>query len=205
MKINYKKELDKLIAKNKENNKEPTLLLHSCCAPCSSHVIEYLANSFKIDILYYNPNIVSKEEYDLRLNEQKRLLSEIDVKKANSIRLIECKFSPEDFLNIAKGLEKEKEGGLRCKKCFQLRLAYTSKVAEEKGYDNFGTTLTISPLKDAKLINDIGIKISENSKTEYIPSDFKKGDGYKRSLELSKKHNLYRQDYCGCIYSKNNK
>lgn len=199
-KINYQKELDKLINRLELENKTPTLLLHSCCAPCSSYVLEYLSNYFKITIFFYNPNIYPKEEYIRRVEEQKRLIRSMNVK--NEIKFIEGRYDPNEFFTISKGLEDLKEGGARCFKCYELRLKEACEVAEKKEFDYFTTTLSISPFKNAQKLNEIGKNISENSKVNYLFSDFKKKEGYKRSIELSHKYNLYRQDYCGCVFSK---
>ena len=198
--INYQKELEKIIKSIQQDGKTKTLLLHSCCAPCSSYVLEYLSKYFRITIFYYNPNIYPKEEFYKRVEEQKRLISELPVK--NKINFIEGRFDSDRFYEIAKGLEKEKEGGQRCFNCYELRLRKTAILAKEQGFDYFTTTLSISPYKNAKKLNEIGFKLSQEYNTEYLFSDFKKKNGYKRSIELSKQYNLYRQDYCGCIFSK---
>jgi len=200
-KINYQKELDSLIENLVKDKKVPTLLLHSCCAPCSSYVLEYLAKYFKISIFFYNPNIYPLQEYSRRVIEQKELISALKVK--NEINFIEGKYDTENFYNISKGLEEEKEGGTRCFKCYELRLKEAAIIAKEKNYDYFTTTLSISPHKNAQKLNEIGKKLSEECNIKYLYSDFKKKEGYKRSIELSNEYNLYRQDYCGCIFSKN--
>lgn len=199
-KINYQKILDELIGKLQKENKIPKLLLHSCCAPCSSYVLEYLSKYFRITVLYYNPNISIEEEYLHRIEEQKRLISEM--KTINKVDFVQGEYKPNDFFAIAKGLEDAKEGGERCFKCYELRLKETVKIALDNGYDYFTTTLSISPHKNAQKINEIGEKLSEEYGVKYLYSDFKKREGYKRSIELSKEYNLYRQNYCGCIYSK---
>lgn len=199
-KINYQKILDELIGKLQKENKIPKLLLHSCCAPCSSYVLEYLSKYFRITVLYYNPNISIEEEYLHRIEEQKRLISEM--KTINKVDFVQGEYNPNDFFTIAKGLEDAKEGGERCFKCYELRLKETVKIALDNGYDYFTTTLSISPHKNAQKINEIGEKLSEEYGVKYLYSDFKKREGYKRSIELSKEYNLYRQNYCGCIYSK---
>ncbi len=175
------------------------LLLHTCCAPCSSACIERLSDHFKIIILYYNPNITDKDEYDKRLAEVKRFIKEIPNKYG--IDIIEAKYDPDSFFEISRGLEKEKERGKRCYKCYKLRLEETAKVAEENNIKYFATTLTLSPYKKADWINEIGEELNNKYNTTYLYSDFKKKNGYKRSIELSKEYNLYRQDYCGCVYS----
>ena len=200
-KINYQKELDSLIENLVKDKKVPTLLLHSCCAPCSSYVLEYLSQYFKISIFFYNPNIYPMEEYSRRVAEQKGLISALKVK--HEIRFIEGRYDTENFYNISKGLEEEKEGGERCFKCYELRLKEAAIIAKEEGYDYFTTTLSISPYKNAQKLNEIGGKLSEEYNVKYLYSDFKKKEGYKRSIELSNEYNLYRQDYCGCIFSKN--
>ncbi|OOP74063.1 epoxyqueuosine reductase QueH [Clostridium beijerinckii] len=200
-KINYQKELDSLIENLVKNEEVPTLLLHSCCAPCSSYVLEYLSQYFKITIFFYNPNIYPMEEYTRRVAEQKGLISEMKVK--NEIRFIEGKYDTESFYKLTKGLEEEKEGGVRCFNCYELRLNEAAIMAKEKGYDYFTTTLSISPHKNSAKLNEIGKKLSEKYDAKYLYSDFKKKEGYKRSIELSKQYKLYRQDYCGCVFSKN--
>ena len=200
-KINYQKELDFLIENLEKNKKVPTLLLHSCCAPCSSYVLEYLSKYFKISILFYNPNIYPLEEYSRRVAEQKGLISVLEVK--NKIRFIESRYDTESFYNITKGLEDQKEGGERCFKCYGLRLKEVAIIAKEQEFDYFTTTLSISPHKNAQKLNEIGSELSEEYNVKYLYSDFKKKEGYKRSIELSNEYNLYRQDYCGCIFSKN--
>lgn len=199
-KRNFQKEMDKLIEQNKKDGLTPSLLLHSCCAPCSSYVLEYLSQYFNITVLYYNPNISPKEEYVCRLNEEKRLIKEMTFK--NPVKILDCDYNVDEFFAVAKGFEKEPEGGKRCEKCFDLRLDFTAKTAKENGFDYFATTLTISPLKNANLINEIGEKLAEKYSVKYLCSDFKKKEGYKRSITLSKEYNLYRQNYCGCIFSK---
>lgn len=198
MKTNYQLKLEEII--KKEEGKIPTLLLHSCCAPCSSYVLEYLSKYFKITIVYYNPNISPKEEYDKRLEEQKRLIGEL--KTINPVTLDECDYDNAVYEQTIKGLEKEPERGSRCTKCFRLRLEYTVKKAKELGFDYFGTTLSVSPYKNSNLLNEIGKELSDKYNIPYLYSDFKKKEGYKRSIELSRIYNLYRQDYCGCKYSK---
>ncbi len=200
MNRNVQKEMDKLIADNEAQGVVPTLLLQACCAPCSSYVLEYLSNYFKIIILYYNPNISPQSEYDYRLQEEKRLIAELDTKYP--VTILDCEYNPDLFFDAVKGLEKEKEGGKRCEACFELRLRKTAQVCRNIGADYFATTLTISPLKNAELINSIGEKIADEFGVKYLASDFKKKNGYKRSIELSKEFNLYRQNYCGCVFSK---
>ena len=193
---NLEKEIDKII----ESKKTPSLLLHSCCAPCSSYVLEYLSNYFKITILYYNPNISPKEEFIKRCEEQKRLISEMPLK--NKVDFIEGVYDNNRYEELIKGKEQEKEGGSRCHICYNMRLEETAKLAKEKGYDYFTTTLSISPYKNAKVLNEIGEALAKKYEINYLYADFKKKNGYKRSIELSKEYNLYRQNYCGCKYSK---
>lgn len=198
--VNYQREMDALIENNSRQGVIPTLLLHSCCAPCSSYVIEYLSNYFKITVFYYNPNLYPDEEYEKRSAEQKKFISIFKAK--NPVSFIELGFDTNEFYKKIKGLEKEKEGGARCEKCFELRLEKTAELAHERDFDYFATTLTISPLKNAELINAIGLRLARNIGASYLPSDFKKKNGFKRSTELSKEYGLYRQSYCGCVYSK---
>ena len=201
-KRNFQKEMDKLIEQNLKDGITPSLLLHSCCAPCSSYVLEYLSQFFNITVLYYNPNISPKDDYLYRLQEEKRLISEMKFK--NPVKILDCDYNADEFFVVAKGLEKEPEGGKRCEKCFDLRLDFTAKTAKENKFDYFATTLTISPLKNANLINQIGESLAEKYNVKYLSSDFKKKEGYKRSIILSKEYNLYRQNYCGCVFSKEN-
>ena len=199
-KINYQKQLDKIIDEIQKSKEIPTLLLHSCCAPCSSYVLEYLSQYFKITIFYYNPNISPKEEYKKRVEEQKRLISQLPTK--NPVSFIEGEYIPQDFYNMAKGMEDLKEGGERCFKCYRLRLEKTAKLAKSKGFDYFTTTLSISPYKNAPKLNEIAEELSEIYSVKNLPADFKKKEGYKRSIQLSSEYDLYRQNYCGCVYSK---
>lgn len=200
-KVNYQLILDNVIKDIEKEDKVPTLLLHSCCAPCSSYVLEYLSQYFKITIFFYDPNIYPEEEYRRRVKEQQRLISELSPKY--KIDFIEGKYDTETFYDISKGFEKEREGGERCFRCYNLRLREAAKLCKEGGYDYFTTTLTISPYKNSAKLNDIGKKLEEEYGVKYLFSDFKKKNGYKRSIELSTEHNLYRQDYCGCVFSKN--
>lgn len=204
-KINYQKHLDKTIeAIMKIPDKvPPRLLLHSCCAPCSSYVLEYLSNYFSITVLYYNPNIFPEEEYRYRIDEQNRLIQEMnETEIVNKISFISTDYEPEQFYQIARGHEQDKEGGERCLLCYELRLREAAEYAVSGSFDYFTTTLSISPLKNADKLNEIGRKLSEEWGIAYLYSDFKKRNGYKRSVELSEKYHLYRQDYCGCVYSK---
>lgn len=196
--MNYNLLMEEEIKKVKD--KEKTLLLHACCAPCSSAVIETLGNIFKITILYYNPNITDEVEYKKRLNEIHEFIKKFKTKY--EITILDGRYNPNEFFDIAKGLENEKERGRRCYKCYSLRLEETAKIAKEKGFDYFTTTLSLSPYKNSNWINEIGKNLNDKYNINFLYSDFKKKNGYKRSIELSKEYNLYRQDYCGCIYSK---
>ncbi|MDE7418130.1 MAG: epoxyqueuosine reductase QueH [Lachnospiraceae bacterium] len=198
---NFQKELDKIL---EQISIPQRLLLHSCCAPCSSYVLEYLRRYFEITVLYYNPNISLEQEYQKRVEEQKRLIAAYN-KLTDSgfpISIMEGDYEPETFYEIAKGLEQCPEGGERCFACYEIRLRKTAELAKELGQDYFATTLTISPLKNAAKLNEIGEKLSEVYQIPWLPSDFKKKNGYKRSIELSAEYGLYRQNYCGCVYSK---
>lgn len=197
--MNYQKELDKLIEKLQKEQRVPRLLLHSCCAPCSSYVLEYLSNYFDITVFYYNPNIFPENEYTKRILEQQMLIS--DMKMKYPVSFLAGNYDRERFYKIAEGLEHLREGGERCFKCYELRLEEAAKVAQEGRFDYFTTTLSISPMKNAEKLNELGIKIGKKYSVEYLQSDFKKKNGYKRSIELSKTYNLYRQDYCGCEFS----
>ncbi|SEF87155.1 epoxyqueuosine reductase QueH [Lachnospira multipara] len=197
---NFQKELDKFVLKLQEEKKVPTILLHSCCAPCSSHCIEYLSQYFRVTVFYYNPNISYEEEYRKRVEEEKRFIMEFPTKYP--VEFIEGDYDTSKFYDMAKGLEKCPEGGERCFKCYELRLRETAKLAKEKGFDYFTTTLSISPLKSSLKLNEIGLKLEEEYGMKYLLSDFKKKNGYKRSIELSKEYNLYRQNFCGCVYSR---
>lgn len=202
--MNYQLELDKLINELQKKQTDaayrvPRLLLHSCCAPCSSYVLEYLSRYFEITVLYYNPNIFPEEEYQKRVEEQKRLIAEMPVKHPVSFR--EGRYQPEEFFAVAKDLEDAPEGGERCRKCFRLRLEETARLAAEGKYDYYTTTLSISPLKNAQALNEIGQELAMVHEVPYLPSDFKKRGGYQRSIELSREYELYRQNFCGCVYS----
>ncbi|SDN07495.1 epoxyqueuosine reductase QueH [Lachnospira pectinoschiza] len=197
---NFQKELDKFVLKLQEEKEVPTILLHSCCAPCSSHCIEYLSQYFRVTVFYYNPNISYEEEYRKRVEEEKRFIKEFPTKYP--VEFIEGDYDTSKFYDMAKGLEKCPEGGERCFKCYELRLRETAKLAKEKDFDYFTTTLSISPLKSSLKLNEIGLKLEEEYGMKYLLSDFKKKNGYKRSIELSKEYNLYRQNFCGCVYSR---
>lgn len=199
--MNYQKELDKLVLKLSDDGRVPKLLLHSCCAPCSSYVLEYLSNYFEITVLYYNPNIFPESEYTKRIWEQQKLIDEMKVKYP--VSFMAGPYDKEKFYEMAQGLEEVKEGGVRCFKCYELRLRETARIAAQAGFDYFTTTLSISPLKNAEKLNEIGVKLAQEYGVSYLLSDFKKKNGYKRSIELSRQYGLYRQDYCGCEFSRN--
>lgn len=199
-KINYQNQLDRIIENISPDN-PPKLLLHSCCAPCSSYTLEYLSRYFDITVYYFNPNISPKQEFDKRFEEQKRLISQMPFK--NSVTLVEGDYNYDDFLEIAKGLENVPEGGERCFRCYKMRLESTARLAKEQGFDYFCTTLSISPLKNSQKINELGFEIEEKYGVKWLPSDFKKREGYKRSIQLSREYSLYRQNFCGCVFSKN--
>ncbi|MEM1485752.1 epoxyqueuosine reductase QueH [Oscillospiraceae bacterium PP1C4] len=201
MNQNYQHLLDAAINQIAASEHVPTLLLHSCCAPCSSYVLSYLSQYFKITVLYYNPNIYPPQEYNRREAEQKALISALDVK--HSIKFLSGTYDTDTFYNEVKGLEQEREGGMRCYKCYALRLQETARAAKDMGFDYFTTTLSVSPHKNAQWINEIGDQLAKQYDVSFLYSDFKKKNGYKTSIELSKKYNLYRQDYCGCIFSQN--
>lgn len=197
-KVNYQIETDKII--NSLDEKVPTLLLHSCCAPCSSYTLEYLSRHFEITVFYYNPNISPVEEFEKRLNEQERFINSFPAK--NKISLVAGEYNYSDFLEIAKGYEDCREGGERCFRCYRLRLEKTAQLAKNNGFDYFCTTLSISPLKNSQKLNEIGIELGKKYGVAWLPSDFKKREGYKRSIELSREYDLYRQNFCGCAFSK---
>ena len=193
-KVDYNLKMEEII---QGLDNKPKLLLHSCCGPCSSSVIERIKNNFEITVIYYNPNIYPEEEYLLRKSEQIKLLEILN------INYMDCDYNENEFLNYIQGLEFECEGGARCVKCFELRLNYTAKMGAENNYEYFGTTLTVSPHKNAQFINILGEKIQEKHKINYLYSDFKKKNGYLNSIKLSEKYSLYRQNYCGCRFSLN--
>lgn len=199
-KVNYQKLLDEIIMKNEREDITPSLLLHSCCAPCASYTIEYLSQYFSITVFYYNPNISEQAEYEKRKAEQIRLINSMPVK--NKVCFLACGYDSGEFFDIAKGYEDCREGGERCFRCYRLRLEKTARAARDNGFDYFCTTLSISPLKNAQKINQIGYETEKKYGVAWLPSDFKKREGYKRSIELSRAFDLYRQNYCGCIYSK---
>ncbi len=197
--MNYQKELEHLIEKLQKESRVPKLLLHSCCAPCSSYVLEYLSNYFEITVFYYNPNIFPENEYTKRILEQQTLIS--DMKCKYPVSFLAGNYDRERFFQIAEGLEHLREGGERCFKCYELRLNEAAKIARDAGFDYYTTTLSISPLKNVDQLNEIGMKLAEKYGVAYLQSDFKKKNGYKRSIELSDEYGLYRQDYCGCEFS----
>ncbi len=197
---NYQKLLDGVLS---ELGGTPKLLLHACCAPCSSYCLEYLSKYFEITVLCYNPNISPAEEYEKRAAELVRLAGELPVK--NKVSVVVEEYSPEDFFEVSRGLEDVPEGGERCFKCYRLRLERAARYAAENGFDYFCSTLSISPLKNAQKLNEIGEELSEIYKVPHLPNDFKKRGGYLRSIELSREYDLYRQNYCGCVFSKRKK
>ncbi len=199
-KRNLQKELDAIIKEHMQAGVYPKLLLHACCAPCSSYCLEYLSDFFDITVFYYNPNIDNRDEYKKRVDEEKRLIGELGTKRP--ISFIEGEYEPERYHGLVKGFEKEPEGGKRCELCFKMRLYESARVAKQLGFDYFTTTLSISPLKNANLLCEIGEKAGSEVGISYLPSDFKKREGYKRSVELSNIYGLYRQNYCGCSFSK---
>jgi predicted adenine nucleotide alpha hydrolase (AANH) superfamily ATPase len=207
-KINYQKELDRILEGIRSEGRTPSLLLHSCCAPCSSYVLEYLSDYFRITDFYYNPNITEEEEYRKRVREMKRLIDRMPLK--NPVSFAEGKYEPEKFFAMAKGLEDVPEGGERCFRCYEMRLQEAAEKAAEGGFDYFTTTLSISPLKNAEKLNEIGRGLADEIRKRngegpaWLPSDFKKRNGYLRSIELSREYDLYRQNYCGCVFSKTN-
>ena len=200
MKENYQKILDETIAGLEERGEVPKLLLHSCCAPCSSYVLEYLSNYFYITVLYYNPNIYPEDEYYHRAVEQKRFIKEFPTKYP--VTFVEGNFEPERFYETVKGYENIREGGERCFRCYELRLREAAEYAKKLNCDYFTTTLSISPMKNAAKLNAIGGMLAEEYGIPYLYSDFKKRDGYKRSTVISAEYGMYRQDYCGCVFSK---
>ncbi|WP_026497703.1 epoxyqueuosine reductase QueH [Butyrivibrio sp. WCD2001] len=213
--INYAKELEKRIQQFQKEGRFPRLLLHACCAPCSSYCLEYLRQYFDITVFFYNPNIMNEPEYRKRVEEEKRLIAEYNKQVENGdfegmnsdegarkIEIIEGDYIVSDYLEAVKGLENCPEGGERCTRCFELRLEESARIAKEHSFEFFTTTLTISPLKDAARLNRIGNEMGEKYSVSFLPSDFKKKDGYKRSIELSHKFDLYRQDFCGCEFSR---
>lgn len=198
-KINYQRELEKILERIQAEGRVPSLLLHSCCAPCSSYVLEYLSEYFRITVFYYNPNIYPEDEYEKRILEQEDLIRRMNFK--NPVSFLSGDYEREKFYQMASGLEHLREGGERCMKCYRLRLEEAAREAAARGFDYFTTTLSISPMKNAGKLNEIGIETGREYGVEYLVSDFKKKNGYKRSVELSAEYGLYRQDYCGCEFS----
>ena len=198
-KENYQLQTEKIISVHKDAGETPTLFLHSCCAPCSSYVLEYLSEFFKITVFYYNPNIYPDGEYFHRVREQQEFIKKFPAK--NPIDFVEGDFDKDSFYAMARGMEHLPEGGERCFGCYELRLRETAKRAKERGMDYFCTTLSISPLKNAQKLNEIGQRLALEYGVKYLPSDFKKRNGYKRSVEISREYGMYRQDYCGCVFS----
>ncbi len=198
--MNYQKKLDELIEKLQKENAKPTLLLHACCAPCSSYCLEYLSKTFDITVLFYNPNIESEMEYNKRVDELIRFIDECRSIEGVNLEILD--YDNSEFYNVVEGLEDVKEGGVRCFKCYELRLRKTAEYAKEHDFEYITTTLTISPHKNSDKINEIGVKVAEEYGLKYLLSDFKKNDGFKRSIELSKEYDLYRQSFCGCEFSK---
>ena len=201
MNVNYQKILDETLVGITRAGAKQSLLLHSCCAPCSSYVLEYLVNYFQITIFYYNPNIFPEQEYLKRVDEQKRFISILNEKNIDKINFIEGEYNPNVFDELTKGMENMPEGGERCTKCYELRLHEAALMAKEMNFDYFTTTLSVSPMKNADKLNKIGGELAEKYKLKYLFSDFKKKEGYKRSIELSKQYGIYRQEYCGCRFS----
>lgn len=198
--VDYQRKLDGILRDLEKRGEVPSLLLHCCCAPCSTYVLEYLSNYFRITTFYYNPNIFPEEEYQHRVAELKRFSAEFPTKYP--VQFLEGNYEPAKYYAAVKGLEHDPEGGARCLKCFKLRLGESAKVAKELGMDYFTTTLTISPMKDAAVLNEIGEKMAEKFGVRHLPSNFKKRNGFLRSTEICKIYGLYRQDFCGCVYSK---
>ena len=216
-KRNYAKELDNKISEFQKAGLYPKVLLHACCAPCSSYCLEYLREFFDVTVFFFNPNITEPEEYHKRVLEEKRLIEEYNRQidegnfegmhsdeKARKISIIEGDYDPRVFYEAARGYELCREGGERCRKCFELRLGETARIARAQGFEYMTTTLTISPLKNAEVLNEVGVEAAKREGIFFLPSDFKKKEGYKRSIELSQKFGLYRQNFCGCSFSKNN-
>lgn len=197
---NYQKELDKIIETVCSGGVRPALFLHSCCAPCSSYVLSYLSEYFRITDFYYNPNIAPRTEYIKRSEELKRLINDMGL--SDSVKFIEGRYDNDSYLEAVRGLENEPEGGSRCRICFRIRLEEAARMASEGGYDYFTTTLTISPMKDPVVLNDIGEEMGDKYKVRWLPSEFRKQGGFQRSIELSKQYDLYRQNYCGCVFSR---
>lgn len=197
---NYQKELDKIIEKHAAEGEVPQLLLHSCCAPCSSYCLKYLAEYFSITVFYYNPNISPEEEYQKRVAEQRHFLDRLPAK--HKISFVEGKYEPEKFYEMARGMEELPEGDKRCFACYELRQRKAAEYAVSHGFDYFATTLSVSPYKNAEKLNEIGLRLAEEQGVAWLVSDFKKRNGYLESIRLSKEYGLYRQNYCGCSFSR---
>lgn len=202
-KVNYQRLLDEKLNEIVRQGRTPRLLLHSCCAPCSSYCLKYLAEYFCITVYYYNPNITSEEEYRKRVEEQRRLIRELETK--NPVSFVEGSYQPDKFLDMARGMEELPEGGERCFACYEMRQREAVRYACEEGYDYVTTTLSVSPHKNAEKLNEIGLRLGEEYGIAYLVSDFKKKGGYAKSIELSREYGLYRQNYCGCVYSRREK
>lgn len=206
--INYRAQMDETIASMQREGIRPRLLLHVCCAPCSTYCLELLTEFFEVTVLFYNPNITDRKEYELRLFEEARLIGLFNGRNREGAQILfdaeaaQAAYDASLFFEAVKGLESEPEGGARCVKCFELRLSEAARVAAEGGYDFFTTTLSISPRKDADALNAAGQKAAKKYGVSFLPSDFKKKNGFLRSIELSREYDLYRQDYCGCVFSK---
>ena len=208
-KINYQKQLDEILKSINPQEKKPTLLLHACCGPCSSYVIEYLSSYFDITIFYYNPNIYPKKEYERRLNELEDFIPRFEPAVKNKVKIVVSTYEPKDFFEATnvlneEELQQEAEKGIRCRRCYEFRMKKAYAYAAKNKFDWFCTTLSISPFKDSVMINEIGAELEEENSVRFLTSDFKKKGGFLRSLELSREYGLYRQDYCGCLYSKMN-
>lgn len=199
MNKNYQIELERIIDRHRRAEEIPKLFLHSCCAPCSSYVLEYLSKYFAITIFYYNPNIYPEEEYGKRVAEQQQLIARLPAE--HPIAFVAGQYQQERFYAAVKGQETIREGGERCFSCYRLRLEEAAREASQRNFDYFTTTLSISPMKNAQKLNEIGAELGQKYQIAYLPSDFKKKNGYRRSVELSQEYGLYRQDYCGCIFS----
>ncbi len=200
-KINYHTILNNLIEDWKQKNQRPRVLIHSCCAPCSTYTLEFLCEYADVTVLFANNNIHPESEYNKRASVQQEFIDNFNKNTGNDVKYIQEKYNPQDFYKKVRGLEKEKEGGSRCTSCFQMRLDIVAQRAQEMGYDYFGSALTLSPKKNSQLINKLGLEIQELFSVKYLPSDFKKNNGYKRSIEMCNEYEVYRQCYCGCIFA----
>ena len=200
-KVNYDSVLQKMIESWKEGESRPKILIHSCCAPCSTYTLEYLAQYADITIYFANSNIHPKKEYEKRKKVQEKFIRDFNVATNHSVQFLSAEYKPKEFFMKVKGLEDEPEGGKRCTACFQMRLDETAMKAQELGFDYFGSALTLSPKKNSQVINEVGLEIQELFSVQYLPSDFKKNNGYKRSIDLCKEYDVYRQCYCGCVFA----